>query len=319
MKGVGRVWTRAALALALGCVRAAAGCDGAEGSGRAAEGSAARDESETAGKANPASKGKANGPSGEEHEDEPAGGLPLLDRVLRAHGADTLRRARVEFDFRGDHFTVERNGGLYEYARTKVEDGKQIRDVLDNDGFRRFVDGQRVELADGRADKLKNGVNSVVYFALLPFALDDPAVQAERLDDVKTDGHRYARVRVRFAKEGGGTDHDDVYLYWFRKPSLEMDYFAYRYYTGEGGVRFRDAYDRREVGGVSFADYENYTVPETDVDPGDVQLTGLLERHLEDELKHVSTIELDNVAVEPLQGGGNSTPNKEKHDEQTDT
>ncbi|MBK8501742.1 MAG: hypothetical protein IPL46_05765 [Saprospiraceae bacterium] len=42
------------------------------------------------------------------------------------------------------------------------------------------------------------------------------------------------------------------------------DYLAYNYQTDGGGSRFRRAINRREVGGILFADYVNYkTDPET--------------------------------------------------------
>ena len=60
-----------------------------------------------------------------------------------------------------------------------------------------------------------------------------------------------------------------------------IDYLAYKFYTGEGGARFRVAYNPREIGGLRFVDYKNYKVdPWKSVDLkdlGEMYETGKLE------------------------------------------
>jgi hypothetical protein len=249
------------------------------------------------------SSDRATGPVSARGDDTWSAKLPVLERAIDAHGGAVLRHARVELDFRGDHFIIQRNGGEYRYERIREENGHTVRDVRSNEGFVRYVDGEPKALSAERAAALSRSVNSVVYFALVPFFLADPAVRPERLPDVSLGGTRYARVRVRFAAEGGGADHDDVFLYWFRRPGLELSYLAYKFHSGDGGVRFREAVNPRTVRGVRFADYENYALPEDDPQadrPMEVSLAELLKRHRAGELRHVSTVALRNIEVEPL-------------------
>ena len=68
-----------------------------------------------------------------------------------------------------------------------------------------------------------------------------------------------------------------------------MDYLAYSYEVDGGGVRFREAYNTRKIGGVLFQDYVNYKhLKNTDVSTFDI----LFEKG---ELKELSRIELENV------------------------
>ena len=97
---------------------------------------------------------------------------------------------------------------------------------------------------------------------MLPLPLLDPAVRAVRLEPATIDGRSSERIEVRFTEQGGGDDHDDVYLYWFDADTLRLRFLAYRFHTGEGGVRFRVAKNERTIGGVTFFDYDNYSHPD---------------------------------------------------------
>jgi hypothetical protein len=77
-----------------------------------------------------------------------------------------------------------------------------------------------------------------------------------------------------------------------------MDYLAYAYGLGKGedyGTRFRDAFNVRRVGGVRFADYRNYTLPDS-LPPDQLARYGRL--FDADSLRRVSTVALDSVRVE---------------------
>lgn len=82
-------------------------------------------------------------------------------------------------------------------------------------------------------------LNSVVYFALLPYNLADPAVRLRRLDDAAFDHRVHHTVEVTFAKDGGGRDHDDRFVFWFEQRTGRLRALAYAFHTGEGGTRFR--------------------------------------------------------------------------------
>lgn len=108
-------------------------------------------------------------------------------------------------------------------------------------------------------------LNSVVYFALLPYNLNDPAVRLKRLDDAGFDGRMHHTVEVTFNQDGGGRDHDDRFVYWFEANSGRLRALAYRFHTGDGGTRFRRVSRIHEVkNGDTHAllwlnDYEAYT------------------------------------------------------------
>src|SRR5690606_35297194 len=73
-------------------------------------------------------------------------------------------------------------------------------------------------------------------------------------------GEPYFEVKISFAEEGGGTDHHDEYMYWIHKENHTVDYFAYRFYTNDGGIRFRKAVNPRIIEGIRFVAYENYKI-----------------------------------------------------------
>lgn len=222
----------------------------------------------------------------------------LIDQAIAAHGGEVLDHAVVEFDFRDAHFTVRRDGGRFRYERQTADStGQVVQDVLDNDGVRRLRGGDPVSLSDDERLQIESAVNSVVYFALLPYFLDDAAVQPRYLGPAELDGEPYHEVEVTFRQEGGGRDWEDRFVYWFHAERSTMDYLAYTFHVDGGGTRFREAYDVRTVGGVRFADYRNYTSDQigTAIENYDTR---------PDDLELVSTIELDSITVRPLSHDG---------------
>jgi hypothetical protein len=224
----------------------------------------------------------------------------IVDQAIAAHGGPILRHAVVAFDFRDKHFTITRNGGLYTYERTYTDSTGAVREVLNNDGIYREVDGVRVPLSEEATTKLATPLNSVPYFALLPFNLNDAAVQKRYLEEVDVEGEPYHKIEVTFQQEDGGSDFEDRFIYWFHKDRHTMDYFAYDYHRDEGGTRFRRAFNVRTIGGVRFADYHNFASdslsgPETAIERYDEFLrTGAVEL--------LSEIVLDKVTVQSLDG-----------------
>lgn len=216
-----------------------------------------------------------------------------IERAIDAHGSRKLAHATVAFEFRGTRFEVERDAsGVFRYTRRAVQGGRQVRDTLTNAGTTRHVDDAKVQLSADEASRIAESLNSVVYFAMLPFALQDPAVRSEELGLETIDGERYRRVRVSFVSESGGSDHDDVFIYWFHASQGTLDYLAYRYRRNGGGIRFRVAQNPRAVAGVRFQDYANYRPTSLDV-----ELTSLPARHQRGELVPVSTVKTEKVCV----------------------
>ena len=224
----------------------------------------------------------------------------VIDSARAAHGASVLDRAVVTFRFRSDAYRLRQDGGTFHYRRAYTDSlGRPVTEGLTNDGRYRVVQGDTVSLTPSERASVETTVNSVAYFALLPEPLGDPAVQPEHRGRDTIDGVPHHRVKVTFQQEGGGSDWEDVFVYWFRTDTYEMDYLAYAYGQGpdeEAGTRFREAYNVRRRGGVRVADYHNYTADTLTADQM-AQYPGLLEK---DALERVSEIEVDSVQVRPL-------------------
>ena len=207
------------------------------------------------------------GPQGE------ADALALLNRARTHHGSALLDRAEVTFSFRGTPFVLRREDGQFRYARTITDSlGRTVEEVVDNAGPHRFVDGDEVPLSADEAGRLTTAVNSVAYFALLPAPLADPAVRARTLRPDRVDGETYDRVEVTFARDGGGADYQDRYVYWLRQVDGQIGYYAYTYEVTPGdtartatGTRFRVPLGAERVGGVLFQDWRNLTADSTDL------------------------------------------------------
>ena len=221
----------------------------------------------------------------------------ILHRTRSIHGADVLDRAEVTFGFRGAAFTVRRDGGRFAYAREWADSAGTVRDVLDNDGFSRTVAGAPVDLSERERLAAEEAVNSVVYFALLPYPLADPAVQPRLLGADTLGGEPYHLVEVTFRQEGGGRDYQDRFVYWIHRTRSTMDYLAYSYETSGGGARFRQAVNPRTVGGVRFADYLNFSA-----EPREHRPEAMGRLFEADSLSLLSEIVLDSVRVVPLGG-----------------
>ncbi len=223
----------------------------------------------------------------------------IVDRAIEAHGgADRLDGTIIQFDFRDRRFTLQHDGGLFHYERTFPDSSVRIRDVMTNDGVYREIDGRRVELSESMRNSVLSGVNSVSYFVLLPFKLNDPAVRKRHLGTSTIAGEPYDKVEITFAEEGGGRDYRDRFVYWFHQDRHTMDYFAYDFEEDYGGTRFREAVRPRVVGGIRFVDHVNYT---SDLFPAPGDSIEHYDRAFEDgEVRFVSEIIHENVSVEPI-------------------
>nr|WKN38943.1 hypothetical protein K4G66_09535 [Tunicatimonas sp. TK19036] len=217
----------------------------------------------------------------------------IVAQAIEVHGGQQYNGSHISFDFRDRHYDAYLDGGQFTYERTWQDSLGKVHDVLTKQGLMREIDGERVSLSEEDQNNYANSINSVIYFALLPYALDDPAVNTSYLgvDTIKQEP--YNKIRVTFDEEGGGTDFEDVYVYWFHQRTHTMDYLAYEFHVNEGGTRFREAYNIREVNGIRFADYINYTdtLHSFALEDYDEQLKA-------DQLQEFSRIELENIEVE---------------------
>ena len=199
-------------------------------------------------------------------QEEKSEAQEIVDAAIAAHGGGLLDKSVVTFKLRDIQYRALRDEGAYVYSRTFTHDstGQRIHDVLRNSGFERTADEAVVDLPQERQEAFSASVNSVIYFALLPYFLNDAAVQKKYLGEATVKGEPYDKVQVTFEATGGGEDHEDVYVYWFHRGRHTMDYLAYSFEEEDGseGTRFREAVNPREVGGVRFQDYINYTSKE---------------------------------------------------------
>lgn len=221
-----------------------------------------------------------------------------IDKAIEAHGGNKLQEAQVSFDFRDRHYTYTRQNETFIYTREFTDSLGQVRDVLTNSRFYRLIDGDTATLTDERIKAFSNSVNSVLYFAVLPFGLNDPAVNKEFLGETEIEGETYHLVKVTFNQEGGGEDFEDQFLYWINSETNTMDYLAYSYKTEGGGVRFRKAVNPRLVEGIRFQDYINYK-PKTK----EASLEEMEDLFKKGELEVLSEIKLENIQVEPFTRG----------------
>lgn len=220
----------------------------------------------------------------------------IIDKTIETAGGEKYDAATIHFTFRDTKYSSHRKNGNYELTRTSTDSLGETRDVLTNSGFERFANGTKLILADSTATKYANSVNSVHYFVQLPFGLNDPAVNKELVGEAEINGKKYYEIKVTFSEEGGGVDHEDEYVYWINKDDFMMDYFAYKFYTDKGGIRFRKAYNPRMVNGIRFVDYENYKLePWQSVD-----LKTVDELFDAEKLELLSKIKTEDISVEIL-------------------
>ncbi len=182
----------------------------------------------------------------------------IIAATIEAHGGELYRKANYAFVFRGNTYQFKNDGNNYEYARIAVKGDSTIHDILINGDLTRTINGQLTELTEKEVSEISEGINSVIYFATLPYKLSDNSVNSKYIETIFIKEKEYDVIEVTFDQEGGGKDFDDEYYYWINKDSKKIDYLAYNYAVNGGGVRFRSAYNVRVVDGITFQDYVNY-------------------------------------------------------------
>lgn len=220
----------------------------------------------------------------------------IIDQAIAAHGGEDYDGKHISFSFRDRDYDVYLNNGQFTYERSWEDSLGSIHDILNNQSFTRKIDGNEVTLSSEDKQRYANSLNSVVYFALLPQPLTDPAVKATYLEVDTINSEQYHKVQVTFEQAGGGTDFDDVFVYWFHQDKHTMDYLAYEFHVNGGGTRFREAYNAREVNGVRFADFVNYTdtLHQFSLEEYNTQFTN-------QQVQELSRIDLENVRVEVIE------------------
>ena len=218
----------------------------------------------------------------------------IVDKSIEVSGGDRYVKNEISFDFRTAKYTATPLGNQKILKRRMLTDTTEILDVKSPDKFQRFVNDSLVVLSDSVARVYANAVNSVHYFAYLPFGLNDRAVQKRHLGMVTIGAYDYYKIEVTFNEIGGGDDFDDTYIYWFNAETFKPDYLAYEFHVDGGGQRFRAAFNESAVGGIRFVDYKNYKNTNLEI-----PIYGIDSLYLNDNLELLSKIKLENIKVTP--------------------
>ncbi len=219
----------------------------------------------------------------------------IIDKAIAAAGGDFYLNSIIEFDFRGRHYVANRKGGKFSYERIFQNDKdstQQIHDFVSNEGFRRIINDSLVEVPDTMKVKYTASVNSVLYFALLPYGLNDPSVRKKWLGETELDGKSYFKIEITFKQQGGGEDFEDTFIYWIDQSDYTIGYLAYSFQEdGKADCRFRKAVNGRVIDGIRFSDYVNYAPTKT------TPLAEMEAQYKSGGLKELSRIENTNVVV----------------------
>lgn len=227
-----------------------------------------------------------------EQKTEAANKLSKSDRLIKeainAHGGELYNTANYSFVLRKRRYEINNNSFSYS-VDYENDSGDKIKDVLTGSSFTRTINNNKTVLTKEDKSKYSQSLNSVIYFALLPYKLNDASVNKKYIKEAVIKGENYDVVEVTFNQDGGGEDHEDEYYYWINKKDHKIDYFAYNYRVNGGGARFRSAFNRKVVDGITFQDYINWEVSfETPLE----DIPNLYENN---KLKEVSRIELENI------------------------
>ncbi len=219
----------------------------------------------------------------------------IVRRAIAASGTEKLKNAEVSFNFRNIAYQYQYRNGNFRYTRIQRDTiGNEVKDVLVNSGLNRFVNDSLVTLEEEKSAAYSASVNSVIYFAFLPLPLNDNAVIKKYIGKVDIAQKSYFKLQVTFNADGGGEDYEDVFYYWFDTEDYSLDYLAYSYNEDDGkGVRFREAYNARNIDGVIIQDYRNYKPEEED----GFALADIDEAFKDGTLKLLSVIELEEVQI----------------------
>lgn len=215
----------------------------------------------------------------------------LIDQAIEIHGGDLYSQADIRFVFRGKSYSSSLSEGETLYTRSFEEENNSYEDRMTSTSFQRSINGEIVAVPDTMIRKYRNSINSVLYFALLPYKLNDAAVKKKYLGTSEIEGKNYHKIEVRFAEEGGGEDHQDIFMYFIDVEKGFMDHLAYSYETEGGGLRFRKGYNVRTVNGIRFADYVNFKG-----DPA-MNIQDIAEAYAQAKLDTLSLIELEDIKV----------------------
>ncbi|NNE33522.1 MAG: deoxyribose-phosphate aldolase [Winogradskyella sp.] len=218
----------------------------------------------------------------------------IINKSIEVSGGKRFSNSVIRFNFRKAYYVARRERNNFSLLRMAKVDNDSVFDLLTNEGFQRFIYQKDVKLEDSTVKKYSASVNSVHYFSVLPYGLNDKAVNKTLLGEEYIKGKAYHKIKVTFDEKGGGEDFEDVFVYWIDKQSYKVHYLAYSYNEDDGkGLRFREAYNERYINGLRFVDYNNFK-PEV----ASIELIELGKAFEANKLILLSKIELEGVEVD---------------------
>ncbi len=228
----------------------------------------------------------------------PQSRLEIVDRAIEHHGGEIYRHSETELDLCSKsgcfHVVARMDGDEWAYTVSGKSRGSHQEVISTHDRLTVWRDGSEVPVAADREQGFRDWAMARVYFCFLPFRLNDPSVLKQDLGLVDWDGRSLHKVKVTF-EAGSSTDAGDQYMYWFDPETARLEYLAYSYDDNGGGLRFRRAVRHRRIGGLLFFDQENFGAdgPGLSVDMIDAAF-------VRDSMRHVSTVRLEEIQVQPL-------------------
>lgn len=186
----------------------------------------------------------------------------IIEEAIVVAGLEEMDEAAFAFRFRDKEYRYQQTNGTYTYERwwTDSTTNEVTRDVLDNDRLVRYIDGKVADITEKKRKAYSNSVNSVIYFAFMPWVLSDPAVIPTYLGRDTIKGEVLDQIEIAFTTDNGGEDADDEYMFWFTPDTRQLKYLAYSHPGGKA-PRLREANNEREVGGITVRDYHNWNTP----------------------------------------------------------
>ena len=233
-----------------------------------------------------------NEPQNKEASENKISSAYIIQKAIEYSGKEKIKDNKVTFEFRNKTYISDRV--CNHFHLTRIDSSNQIKDVFYKDEIKRRIKGKSVSLADTTSSNIKSSINSVHYFVHLPYRLKDPAVQAQRLKNDTINDQAYYQLQVKFKEDGGGEDHQDIYHYWFDQEDFSLDYLAYKFYTNDGGMRFRAKRVEKRFNGIVFQDYDNFK-PTSDT----LQMDELITAYQNNQMEKVSEIVTTPISISP--------------------
>ncbi|NNJ89524.1 MAG: deoxyribose-phosphate aldolase, partial [Eudoraea sp.] len=100
----------------------------------------------------------------------------IIDTSIEVAGGELYKTSNISFRFRDIDYVLEHQKGTRALMRMQYTDSGTVTDIKKGNSFERMLNEERVSVTDSMATVYGNSVNSVHYFALLPYGLNDPAV-----------------------------------------------------------------------------------------------------------------------------------------------